>query len=123
MSAISDRLKAVVFNGHSVNAAGLTLAEVHFILSNDTRRWVIREIAEDDDIVVGEMTDRLTEVVSGPRFDRAERMRQYVSLHQTHLPQLDKHGVIDYSDANRVHRSDAYDAVVAVMDAVEEVVG
>jgi hypothetical protein len=90
-------------------------AAIHDILSNDRRRLAINCLQEADD---GRLSVRdLSEQVATLETDedpppRNKRQSAYVSLHQTHLPKLDKLGVVDY---------DADSKVVTLTERIQEV--
>lgn len=97
-------------------------AEIHDILRNDRRRLTINSLQEATD---GQLSVReLSEQVAALETDeepppRNKRQSVYVSLHQTHLPKLDKHGIVDYdSDAKEVSLRERVREVEIYMEVV-----
>lgn len=79
---------------------GLSLDAVYHLLQNQRRRRIIRYLAETDgtatrDEIVGRIAKLETETEGGHIGSQA-RQRVYVALHQTHLPKLDRAGVLAY---------------------------
>lgn len=92
-------------------AGGNELAdtEIHHILSNERRRFVLDYLREDDeDFTLRELSERIAEEETGQSpAPRNIRQSVYVSLHQTHLPKLDNFGIVDYdSDSKEVQLRD-----------------
>jgi hypothetical protein len=83
-------------------SSALAEADIHDILRNDRRRRVLEHLQES----MGSVTLRgLAETIAAHEAGespppRPLRESVYNSLHQTHLPKLDKEGVVDY-DKNR----------------------
>lgn len=81
-------------------------SDVYTILSNRRRRNTLAELErERDELTVRELSERIASIESGE--DPAPRnLREsvYVSLHQTHLPTLDEHGIVDYDRDRKVVR-------------------
>lgn len=92
-------------------------------LSVSRRRFVIREVAENDTVSLSALANRLAAAESEHASDvegitERERKRCYVSLYQTHLPRLAEVGLIDYdSDENEAH---ATPQTIAAADVLEE---
>lgn len=97
----------------------LTDSEVHDILRNDRRRFVIEHLRGNGQFAsVSDLAD-VVAAVEAEESPPPRNVRQsvYVSLHQTHLPKLDDCGVVDFdSDANEVRLRDAVDQLVSHMD-------
>ncbi|MBX0324332.1 hypothetical protein EGH21_14980 [Halomicroarcula sp. F13] len=80
----------------------LSEQDVHEILRNERRRAVIQQLQR----TIGEaslrtLAERIAEYETGESPPpRNIRQSVYNSLHQTHLPKLDRQGIIDY-DKNR----------------------
>jgi DNA-binding transcriptional ArsR family regulator len=74
------------------------------MLSNRRRRYVLSHLARSSDPVsLRELAERIAAWENGVCVDELEykqRKRVYTSLHQTHLPKLDKAGVVDYDRAD-----------------------
>lgn len=84
--------------GQSSHDTGLNRTDVHEILGNDRRRATIEVLREK----VGAISLRtLSEKIAERETDQSPPPRKvresvYNSLHQTHLPKLDRQGVIEY---------------------------
>jgi len=94
---------------------GLEKAEIHDILSNDRRRLAINCLQEADDerLPLRELSEQVAALETGEEPPpRNKRQSAYVSLHQTHLPKLDRLNVVDY---------DAESKEVALTDRIQEV--
>ena len=81
---------------------GLDASEIHDVLRNDRRRLVLERLRSADGT---ETVSDLSEHIGGIEADespppRNVRQSVYVSLHQTHLPKLDRCGVVEY-ESNR----------------------
>lgn len=78
-----------------------TKDEIFDILRNRRRRYVLRYLDEHDGIVqLGELAEALAnweKEDDGAYITHRDRKRAYVSLYQTHLPKLDRAGVIEYN--------------------------
>ena len=106
----------------SASLAGtLDRTDIHDILRNDRRRHVLTSLRGDD----GSMSLRdLSEVIATEETGedpapRNVRQSVYVSLHQTHLPKLDDHGVVEYdTDAKTVTLAEGIDDVRVYMEVV-----
>lgn len=76
--------------------------EIHEILSNGRRRWTIEHLKDENrQVTLRGLSEWIAEVESGespPPTDA--RQSVYNSLHQTHLPKLDRLDIVDY-DRNR----------------------
>ncbi len=94
--------------------------DVHDVLSNE-RRQVTLEILRDngDSMTTRELSERVAERETGEQPPpRNIRQSAYVSLQQTHLPKLDRLGIIDYDgDAKQVSLTGEAEQVVGAMDA------
>jgi hypothetical protein len=81
--------------------------EIHHLLSNERRQYVIEELNE----AVGAVTlRRLAEAIAvaeaGQDPPRSRVRSVYNSLHQTHLPKLDDYGVVEYNEDRKTVRLD-----------------
>lgn len=72
--------------------------EIHSILSNERRRYVIEFLRETEgSLPVRDLSERIAEIETGESPPPSNiRQSAYVSLHQTHLPKLDELGIVDY---------------------------
>lgn len=80
---------------------------VYTVLSNKRRRRALRTLLRSRDAVtVRDLSERIATAESGESpAPRKVRESVYVSLHQTHLPTLDEHGLVDYDQDRKVVRS------------------
>jgi DNA-binding transcriptional ArsR family regulator len=100
----------------STSQDGITQDVVYEILSNPRRRFVLSYLREHGEPIA--LTDLATVVAARENdidqadlTDRQEK-RVYVSLYQTHIPKLEKIGIVDYdSDAGTVQLTEAVDQV------------
>lgn len=80
----------------------LPLEEVCHLLQSQRRRAVLRYLARHDDPVrLGDMAEHIAAEendVARDRLTPEQRKRVYISLYQTHIPQLEDAGVIEYDD-------------------------
>lgn len=104
-------------------SGALDRTEIHDILRNSRRRRVLNSLYHDD----GSMSLRdLSEVIAAEETGedpapRNVRQSVYVSLHQTHLPKLDDHDVVDYdTDSKTVTLADGIDDVRVYMEVVPQ---
>jgi hypothetical protein len=84
---------------HQTDTA-LSEADIHDILRNDRRRNVIKRLQEHGrEISLRELSVHIAEIESGESPPPSDvRNSVYVSLHQTHLPKLDKEGIVEYDN-------------------------
>lgn len=95
--------------------------EVFSLLSNQRRRYVLHvcEVA-DTPIGISELSERVASMEYGKereKLDSDERKRVYTAMKQTHLPAMEKAGVIEY-DGREVRLTDKADEVEVYMDVV-----
>ncbi|WP_439026230.1 DUF7344 domain-containing protein [Haloarchaeobius sp. DT45] len=77
----------------------LTQDDVFHTLSNQRRRLVLQALGEHDRVTVRELTSYVAARecnVAESELDYRQRKRVYTSLVQTHLPMMQKHGIVDY---------------------------
>lgn len=87
--------------------AVLDEGDIHDILRNDRRRLAINSLQEapDDELTVRQLSEQVGALETGEDPPpRNKRQSVYVSLHQTHLPKLDKHGIVEYDDDEKIVR-------------------
>lgn len=84
---------------HQTDTA-LSEADIHDILRNDRRRNVIKRLQEHGrEISLRELSVHIAEIEAGESPPPSDvRNSVYVSLHQTHLPKLDKEGIVEYDN-------------------------
>lgn len=95
--------------------------EIHEILSNGRRRRIIKELQNAlDEVILRDLTERIAEAETGQSpAPRDIRQSVYNSLHQTHLPKLDREGIIDYdTDRKTILLKDEFYHVDVYMEVV-----
>lgn len=77
---------------------GIEPQEVHDILRNERRRRAIKHLQTKlEPVSLRELSERIAEMESGESpAPRKLRESVYNSLHQTHLPKLDDHDIVEY---------------------------
>ncbi|WP_255192354.1 DUF7344 domain-containing protein [Natronobeatus ordinarius] len=85
----------------------LSKNEIFEILSNPRRRFTIRYLdqAEDGAVRLRTLAEQLAaweNDVSLPEVTYKQRKRVYISLYQTHLPKMDRLGIIEYDSSSGV---------------------
>lgn len=82
-------------------------ADVYTVLSNRRRRETLQTLLRSqDEVTVRELSEIIAAKEAGERpAPRNVRESVYVSLHQTHLPTLDEHGLVEYDKDRKVVRS------------------
>jgi DNA-binding transcriptional ArsR family regulator len=81
----------------------LTASAVFDLLSNTRRRCVIHFLHEEPETTVRELSRHVAaweNDVELSAVSAKQRKRVYTGLHQTHLPRLEDHGIVEY-DSNR----------------------
>lgn len=88
------------------------------ILANERRRHILRILdAREGALSTRALADRLAD-----RLD-IERKAAYVSVYQTHLPQLQEQGVVSVDAQARIHKTGAVEALCYALDAMQMVDG
>jgi len=101
----------------------LSRDEVFELLSSHRRRYALHAAQQADGPL--ELSDLAEQVAawengkSQSEITSDERHRVYTSMQQTHLPAMDRAGVIDY-DNGTIHLTDAVDSLEVYMDVVPE---
>ncbi|MFB6195472.1 MAG: DUF308 domain-containing protein [Haloplanus sp.] len=100
-----------------------TEQEVFDILSNRRRRYALYALLGDETVTIGSLAERIAawenDCAVGD-VTSAQRKRVYTALQQSHLPKLERTGLIDFDrDSGRIHPTDIADE----MDIYLEVVG
>ncbi|WP_049999114.1 DUF7344 domain-containing protein [Halococcus sediminicola] len=101
----------------------LTEYEIHDVLRNERRTQVLRALQREQTTqTLRELSEQLATHETGEQPPpRNIRESVYNSLHQTHLPKLDKMGIVDY-ERNRklITLADDFDQIALYMEAVPE---
>lgn len=91
--------------------SGLSRDDLFHLLKSERRRRAIRYILDHEEIDGSEEIRMrpLAEWVAAQEYDKTvaalhsdERQRVYITLYQSHLPQLEKYGVIDYDQSRGI---------------------
>jgi hypothetical protein len=100
-----------------------TEQEVFDILSNRRRRYALYALLRDETTTIGSLADQIAAWENDcavADVTPAERKRVYTALQQSHLPKLERTGLISFDpDSGRVNPTDA----AAELDFYLEVVG
>ncbi len=108
--------------GETVTEAELDESTVHDVLRNERRRAVIERLRRNGErLDLRTVSERIAAEESGESPPpRNHRQSVYVSLHQTHLPKLDRLGIVDYDrSSKRIRCDDGIDALVPYLDGPE----
>lgn len=100
---------------------GYSRDTIHHILRNRRRRAVLFYLKyHDSPVEMRELTEEIASWECGVPVDQltsAQRERVYVSLHQTHLPTLAEHDIIEYDkDRQKIYRSEGAEAFEPFVD-------
>lgn len=119
--------------GLETPTADITIDALGDIINNDRRRFVVDALAEefsgDERITTADLADHVTARETGDdidAIDTTERKRVYVSLYQTHLPKLDKLGVLEWdkhNDGAAIKPVEETQRVARVLDATVDMAG
>lgn len=93
----------------------LDQGDIHDVLRNARRRLAIKCLQEADgrELTVRDLSEKIATIETGEEpAPRNKRQSAYVSLHQTHLPKLDKLGIVEYDPNGKL---------VVLRDRVREV--
>ncbi|WP_416840352.1 hypothetical protein [Haloferax sp. DFSO52] len=96
---------------------GLTKDEMFDLMSNHRRRYIIHHCKQEQDPI--SLSDLAEQVAAWEKdksiaeLESAERKTVYTSLQQTHLPRLERAGIVTYDDGeveltNQTERLDIY---------------
>ena len=101
----------------------LTEDELFTILSNRRRRYILHELMrEDGQLDIGTLSQEIAAFEDGLELHEvssSDRKRVYTALHQSHLPKMDKAGVVDFNrDRGTVEPTPALEDVEIYMDVV-----
>ncbi|UTF54407.1 DUF7344 domain-containing protein [Natronosalvus rutilus] len=103
------------------NIAGPTRGEIFDLLSNHRRRYAIHHLKQTDEPVeLGALAEQvaaweLEKEVQG--LTSAERKRVYTSLQQTHLPALERAGMVEF-DARAIELTEEAEQLEVYLDIV-----
>lgn len=85
---------------------GLPETEIHDLLRNERRRQVIKHLQDTvGTTTLRDLSERIAEYETGESPPPKNiRNSVYNSLHQTHLPKLDRRGIVDYDSDRKTIR-------------------
>ncbi len=99
----------------------LDQSQIHDVLRNDRRRHCLEYVRRHGgETSVGDLAEHIAELETGESPPpRNSRQSVYVSLHQTHLPKLDKLSIVEYdAESKTVSLSDRAPEVEVYMEVV-----
>jgi hypothetical protein len=105
------------------NTVQLTEYEIHDVLRNERRRWVLEHLQEKrEPVPLRDLSEQLAALETGETPPpRNIRESVYNALHQTHLPKLDDMQIIEYDcDRKLVALDDGSQQVNLYMEAVSD---
>lgn len=89
-------------NSDAALSAGLSTEDVYQVLSNRRRRYAIHYLKQvDDQVDVSTLAEQVAAWENDKpisELDSQERKRVYISLYQSHLPTLQKRGLVAYDE-------------------------
>lgn len=103
--------------------AALTEDELFELLANQRRRHIMHTLMREGETVdIGELSQRIAAWEDGLEFEEVsstDRKRVYTALQQSHLPKLDKAGVVEFDrDRGVVEPTSTLEDVEIYMDVV-----
>ena len=122
-----DRVTGLVGDDQALQPVDISLADLGTIVENERRRYVVRQVAYAKggvDLDIGPMARALAAIENDCHLHEvtnSQRKAAYVSLYQTHIPKLDRLGVIEAADSgSTVRATDQTAPVAAVLDRLDE---
>ena len=104
--------------------AAPTEQEVFDILSNRRRRYALYALLNDDTTTIGSLAERIAAWENDCTVDEVtstERKRVYTALQQSHLPKLERTGLVSFDrETGRVHPTDTVDEMDIYLEVVSE---
>ena len=101
---------------------GLTEDELFELLSNQRRRHILHALMNDGESEIGTLSQEIAAWEDGldpTEVSSNDRKRVYTALQQSHLPKMDKAGVVNFDrDRGTVEPTPALDDVEIYMDVV-----
>ncbi|OVE85028.1 DUF7344 domain-containing protein [Natronolimnobius baerhuensis] len=109
--------------GNTLSSETLTEDELFELLSNRRRRYILHELMRADcRLDIGSLSQEIAaceDEVDLQEVSSSDRKRVYTALHQSHLPKMDKAGVIDFDqDRGTVEPTPALENIEIYMDVV-----
>lgn len=80
----------------------LDKTEIHDVLSNNRRCLVIEKLSEEGPTTLRDLANDIAAIETGETPPpRSARQSVYVTLHQSHMPKLDRLDIVDYDDVSK----------------------
>lgn len=80
----------------------LDRTEIHDVLSNNRRCLVLENLSQNGPTTLRDLANEIAAVETDERpAPRPARQSVYVTLHQSHLPKLDRLGIVNYDSASK----------------------
>jgi len=120
---MTDSIQSQSENRSSGTPEPLSRDEIFDLLSNHRRRYALHAVKRiDGDVEIADITKQVAAWENGKSREEItaqERHRVYTSMQQTHLPAMDRAGVIEY-DNGTVTLADGAENLEVYMDIVPE---
>ena len=120
---MTDSIQSQSENRSSGTPEPLSRDEIFDLLSNHRRRYALHAVKRiDGDVEIADITEQVAAWENGKSREEItaqERHRVYTSMQQTHLPAMDRAGVIEY-DNGTVTLADGAENLEVYMDIVPE---
>jgi len=101
-----------------------TEQEVFDVLSNRRRRYALYALLRDETVTIGSLADQIAAWENGCTVNEVtstERKRVYTALQQSHLPKLERTGLVNFDrDSGRVTPTDIADELDIYLEVVGE---
>lgn len=109
----------------SETGVGVSEDELFDVLSNKRRRFAVHLLKrEEEGVEIGRMAEQIAaweNDIGMAEISGTERKRVYTALQQSHLPKMDRAGVVEFDKARgTIEPTPALDAVDLYLDVVEE---
>lgn len=106
---------------HASPGEVLTEDAMFGLLSNVRRRRLIYLLsATDGSVGLGDLARQLAEMETGGALDESTYWRVYVSIYQTHIPKLERYGLVSYSDDERLVVSGEINGLMHLLEGSDE---
>ncbi|PSP27028.1 hypothetical protein BRC65_08160 [Halobacteriales archaeon QH_2_65_14] len=120
---MTDSIQSQSENRSSGTPEPLSRDEIFDLLSNHRRRYALHAVKRiDGDVEIADITEQVAAWENGKSREEItsqERHRVYTSIQQTHLPAMNRAGIIEY-DNGTVTLADGAENLEVYMDIVPE---
>jgi len=120
---MTDSIQSQSENRSSGTPEPLSRDEIFDLLSNHRRRYALHAVKRiDGDVEIADITEQVAAWENGKNREEItnqERHRVYTSMQQTHLPAMNRAGIIEY-DNGTVTLADQAENLEVYMDIVPE---